>query len=171
MRAVDDWLRDYETFWSASLRRSKAMSRRSDERHRKRHDHQGNRHQASAERIYEALTNPEQRLKWWGAEGTSRPTWNPTCVPAARLTRGIAWQAFNVRGEYREIKRPRLLVFTWIPDWDENALESLVRFELEEKNGVTTVRVTHSGLVTESARSHHQGWPRVLAWLQAYAES
>jgi uncharacterized protein YndB with AHSA1/START domain len=129
---------------------------------------------ASAERIYEALTDPEQRLKWWGAEGTYRGTHMESDLrPGGKwLTRGIAWgKPFNVRGEYREIERPRLLVFTWIPDWDENALESLVRFDLEEKNGVTTVRVTHSGLVTESARSQHQGWPRVLAWLQAYAES
>jgi uncharacterized protein YndB with AHSA1/START domain len=28
----------------------------------------------SAERIFEALTNPEQRLKWWGAEGQYRGT-------------------------------------------------------------------------------------------------
>ena len=24
---------------------------------------------ASAERIFEALTNPDQRVKWWGSEG------------------------------------------------------------------------------------------------------
>jgi uncharacterized protein YndB with AHSA1/START domain len=29
---------------------------------------------APAERIFEALTNPEQRLKWWGAEGLYRRT-------------------------------------------------------------------------------------------------
>jgi len=53
----------------------------------------------------------------------------------------------------------------------ENALESVVRFDLKERDGVTTVRLTHSGLTTESARAHHQGWPQVLAWLQAYAEN
>jgi uncharacterized protein YndB with AHSA1/START domain len=29
---------------------------------------------APAERIFEALTNPDQRLKWWGAEGQYRGT-------------------------------------------------------------------------------------------------
>jgi uncharacterized protein YndB with AHSA1/START domain len=29
---------------------------------------------APAERIFEALTNPEQRLRWWGAEGQYRGT-------------------------------------------------------------------------------------------------
>ena len=49
-------------------------------------------------------------------------------------------------------------------------LESLVRFDLQEQDGVTTVRLTHSGLTSDSARAHHQGWPQVLGWLQAYAE-
>ena len=67
-------------------------------------------------------------------------------------------------GAYREIERPRLLVFTWLPDWDAQAQESVVRFDLTEHNGVTTVRLTHSGLTSESARAHHQGWPQVLGW-------
>jgi uncharacterized protein YndB with AHSA1/START domain len=29
---------------------------------------------APAERIFEALINPDQRLKWWGAEGLYRGT-------------------------------------------------------------------------------------------------
>ena len=28
----------------------------------------------SAERIFEALTNPDQRMKWWGAEGRFQTT-------------------------------------------------------------------------------------------------
>jgi len=44
-----------------------------------------------------------------------------------------------------------------------------VRFDLEEKDGATTVRLTHSGLTSEGARAH-QGWPQILTWLQAYVE-
>jgi Activator of Hsp90 ATPase homolog 1-like protein len=29
---------------------------------------------ASAERIFEALTNPDQRVKWWGSEGRFQTT-------------------------------------------------------------------------------------------------
>jgi len=76
----------------------------------------------------------------------------------------------TIRGEYREIDRPRLLVFTWLPDWYENAMESLVRWELEERDGVTTVRLTHSGLVTEASRESHRGWPQILGMLKAYVE-
>ena len=77
---------------------------------------------------------------------------------------------FTVLGAYREIERPRLLVFTWLPDWQENAPETLVRFELGEKDGVTTVRLTHSGLTSENSRASHRGWPQILAWLQSYVQ-
>jgi uncharacterized protein YndB with AHSA1/START domain len=127
-----------------------------------------------AERIFEALTNPDQRLRWWGAEGQYRGTHMESDLrPGGKwLTRGIGrdGKSFSVAGAYREIERPRLLVFTWLPDWERNAPESLVRFDLEEKNGVTRVRLTHSGLTTEGSRAHHQGWPQVLGWLQAYVE-
>jgi uncharacterized protein YndB with AHSA1/START domain len=130
---------------------------------------------APAERIFEALTNPEQRLKWWGAEGQYRGTHMESDLrPGGKwLTRGIGRgdKTFIVSGEYREIERPRLLVFTWLPDWDVDAQVSLVRFDLAEANGITTVRLTHSGLTTESSRAHHQGWPQVLGWLQAYCET
>jgi uncharacterized protein YndB with AHSA1/START domain len=129
---------------------------------------------APAERIFEALTNPEQRLKWWGAEGLYRGTHMESDLrPGGKwITRGVGrdGKRFTVQGTYREIERPRLLVFTWLPDWDAEPLESLVRFDLVERGGVTTVRLTHSGLTTESSRAHHQGWPQVLAWLQAYVE-
>ncbi len=131
--------------------------------------------QASAERVFEALTNPQQRLKWWGAEGAYRGTHMESDLrPGGKwLTRGVGRDgtAFSVAGEYREIERPRVLVFTWLPSWEKNAPESLVRFDLDEKDGVTTVRLTHSGLTTEASRDHHKGWPQVLAWLRAYVES
>jgi uncharacterized protein YndB with AHSA1/START domain len=130
---------------------------------------------APAERVFEALTNPEQRVKWWGAEGRFQTTHMESDLrPGGKwIMRGIGvgGKPFSVRGEYRKIERPHLLVFTWLPDWQENAPETLVRFDLEEKNGITTVRLTHSGLTSESSRASHRGWPEIMAWLQAYAEA
>src|SRR5215472_11320936 len=129
---------------------------------------------ASAERIFEALTNPDQRVKWWGSEGRFQTTHMESDLrPGGRwVMRGIGMggRPFSVVGEYRSIERPRLLVFTWLPDWQGDATESLVRFDLEEANGVTTVRLTHSGLVSETSRESHKGWPQILAWLRAYVE-
>ncbi len=73
-------------------------------------------------------------------------------------------------GEYRKIEPPRLLVFSWLPDWQENATETLVRWDLEEKDGVTTVRLTHSGFTSERSRASYRGWSQVLGGLQAYVE-
>ena len=129
----------------------------------------------SAERIFEALTKPDQLVKWWGAEGRFQATqMDSDLKPGGKWImrgKGIGGKPFQVRGEYRQIERPRLLVFTWLPDWQEDAIESIVRFDLEEKNGVTTVRLTHSGLASESSRASHKGWPQILTWLQGYVEA
>jgi uncharacterized protein YndB with AHSA1/START domain len=67
------------------------------------------------------------------------------------------------------MKSLRLLEFTWNRSCQGETTESLVRFDLNETDGVTTVRLTHSGL-TPAAREAHKGWPQVLGWLKAYVE-
>ena len=131
---------------------------------------------APAERIFEALTNPDERLKWWWrSEGRFQITQVESDLrPGGKWMmrgNGMGGKTFRVSGEYRQVEPPRLLVFTWLPDWQGDAIESLVRFDLEEKNGVTTVRLTHSGLTSESSRASHKGWPQILTWLQGYVES
>lgn len=130
---------------------------------------------ASAERIFEALTDPGQRAKWWGLKGRFetervesdlRPCGHWTMSGA-----GVGGRPFEIHGVYRMIERPRVLAFTWRPSWDEAATETLVRFDLEEHGGITVVRVTHSGFATQASRDRHQGWPQILSWLQGYAES
>jgi len=60
--------------------------------------------------------------------------------------------------------------YAWLPSWDEEATETLVRFDLDEQDGVTRVRLTHSGFATEGSRDRHQGWSQILGWLKSYAE-
>src|SRR5258708_16519612 len=88
---------------------------------------------APAERIFEALTNPDQRLKWWGAEGQYRGTQveSDLCPGGKWMTRGVGrgGKPFTVRGEYRQIKRTKLLVFTWMPDCGENTSETILRLD------------------------------------------
>lgn len=128
----------------------------------------------TAERIFQALTNPEERLKWWGGpESRFKLTdFHSDLRPGGKwvMHAESVGRIVTIRGEYREIDRPRLLVFTWLPDWYENATESLVRWDLEESGGVTKVRLTHSGLITESSRENHRGWPQIVAMLKAYIE-
>lgn len=127
---------------------------------------------APAARIFAALTDPNQRREWWGATGRIQTT-----QIESDLRVGGKWKMsgtgfgkpFSVSGEYRAIEFPRLLAFTWLPSWEEDATETLVRFDLSEKDGVTTVRVTHSGLTPKGAEAH-KGWAQILAWLRTYAE-
>jgi uncharacterized protein YndB with AHSA1/START domain len=97
---------------------------------------------ASAQRIFEALINPAKRVEWCGAKGSFQTTHmesdlRPGGTWAMRGLRANG-EPFTITGEYREIARPHLLVFTWLPDWQEGASTSLVRIDLEEKDGITT---------------------------------
>jgi uncharacterized protein YndB with AHSA1/START domain len=130
--------------------------------------------QAPAQRVFEALTDPEQRVKWWGSKGRFQTTHMESDLRAggkwAMRGTGMGGRPFTVGGEYRAVEPPRLLVFTWLPTWQPDAAESLVRFDLEEKDGVTTVRLTHSGLTAAGALAH-KGWLQVLGWLRAFVET
>lgn len=130
---------------------------------------------ASAERIFEALTDPSQRTKWWGLKGRFETKHMESDLrPGGRWMMsgtGMEGKPFRVNGVYRIVERPRVLAFTWLPSWDEEATETVVRFELDEHGGVTRVRVTHSGFASEGSRARHQGWPQILSWLKGYAES
>jgi uncharacterized protein YndB with AHSA1/START domain len=129
---------------------------------------------APAARIFAALTDPAERLKWWGGADSrfKLSAFESDLRPGGKwIMRAESFgRQITIQGEYREIEPPHLLVFTWLPDWYEGATESLVRWDLEERNGVTAVRLTHSGLLTESARENHRGWPQIIARLKVHVE-
>src|SRR5579872_5604360 len=116
---------------------------------------------APAARIFDALTNPAERMKWWGMEGRFQVKHMESDLrPGGKWLMtgdGMGGRPFRVSGVYRRVERPRLLEFTWLPDWQGDTTESLVRFDLEEQNGVTSVRLTHSGLATNISRTSHRG--------------
>ena len=128
---------------------------------------------ASADQVFDALARSEERLAWWGRTGRFRTT-----RMESDLRPGGHWAMWfetprgpaTVQGEYRAVERPRLLEFTWRPSWYD-ARESLVRIEIEEADGVTHVRLVHSGLVDEADRANNGGWPDVLAALRSHVET
>src|SRR5437667_238188 len=89
---------------------------------------------APAERIFKALTNPQERVRWWGAEGRFQVTYMESDLrPGGKWMMrgiGIGGKPFIVSGGYSEIDRPRLLAFTWLPDWQAHATRDIVRGDL-----------------------------------------
>ncbi len=143
---------------------------------------------APPDRVFQALTEPKQMAQWWGQKGMYRVTENK-----ADLRPGGKWSSagvsangepFEVDGEYLEIDRPRLLVYTWNPSF-AHKLKTTVRCELEPRDvhGLhqagthrvgtgTLVKIRQEGFAgnIQQAQSHSQGWMKVLGWMQAYVE-
>lgn len=132
---------------------------------------------APAARIFNALTRPEELLKWWTAEGKFRLVHAECDVrPGGKWVMRVlgaqcsVGQEAVVSGEYRAVEAPTTLEFTWNRE-GEDYPESLVRWDLEEKDGYTTVRVTHSGLISEKMRERNNGWIIVAELLKGYCDA
>jgi uncharacterized protein YndB with AHSA1/START domain len=130
--------------------------------------------QAPAMRIFAALTQPEELMKWWAAQGKFQVIHAESDFRLGGKWRmrvkGNSGNESVVAGEYREIDPPHTLAYTWVRE-QEDAQETLVRWELEESGAVTRVRVVHSGLLSDALRARNSGWPIIVGSLQAYLEN
>ena len=143
---------------------------------------------APPERVFQAITDPNQMLQWWGQQGVYRISeWKADLRPGGKWSSVGAsadGKPFRVDGEYLEIDPPRLLVHTWTPSWKSD-IKTTVRWELEprdvhglqhrgpQKVGTgTLLRIRHQGFTgaPETAIGHSQGWTRVLGWLHGFLE-
>jgi uncharacterized protein YndB with AHSA1/START domain len=131
---------------------------------------------AAPERVFAALTDPNQLAIWWGSDDMYR-----TFDWKIDLRTGGSWSCqarskeghvSTVHGTYLEVTPPRVLAYTWNPSWDPIP-ETRIRFELVPENNGTRLTVHHEGFegYEESRKGHTFGWQRVLDWFQAYVES
>jgi uncharacterized protein YndB with AHSA1/START domain len=107
---------------------------------------------ASPERVFEALTDPEELATWFGPDGRYRTDeWDIDLRPggtwSARTTDPDGREG-EVHGTYVVVERPRRLELTWNVGGEERG-ETTVRFDLipaqvGEVSG-TRVTVTHRG--------------------------
>jgi uncharacterized protein YndB with AHSA1/START domain len=131
---------------------------------------------APAAKVFAALTDPDQLPKWWGDDNTYHCTRmeRDLRVGGTWKTTGIGRDGaeFTVEGAYLAIDAPRLLEYSWLPSFGTpHDVETVVRFELTERDGATHLRLTHSGFSgSESRDQHDMGWVQVLGWLAAYVE-
>jgi uncharacterized protein YndB with AHSA1/START domain len=131
---------------------------------------------APRERVFEAITDPRQALKWWGQEGKYRlrefhmdvrvgGKWS---CSGQSVTMG---GAITIHGEFLEVDPPRKVAYTWTSTWMPVSTE--VHWELEPQGSGTLLKLTHSGFAgnADQAKNHSIGWTTILVWLQSFVET
>jgi len=125
---------------------------------------------ATPEEVFDAWTNPEVLTRWWAAQ----PSWtSPGCEVDLRVggryalrMRDDEGRVYAVGGEYREVNRPRRLVYTWCwegTDGPHPGHVSLVTVEFRAGAAGTTVVLEHDELASEESRAGHEsGWTGAL---------
>jgi uncharacterized protein YndB with AHSA1/START domain len=126
---------------------------------------------ASAARLFDAWTEPEQLRAWWGP----RPV---TCSGAeVDLRVGGRYRIANalpdgttliIEGEFQVVEAPHKLVYTWRAG-EDRASRVTVRFE--PRGETTEVIVIHEQIPNDAIReSHEAGWVGCLDGLQRHFE-
>jgi uncharacterized protein YndB with AHSA1/START domain len=121
---------------------------------------------APAAAVYEMFTDPSRLVRWIGLRAVLEPR------PGGAFRFELVPGEF-CSGRYVELVPGRRVVFTW--GWESGALpvaagSTTVEVDLEERDGVTHVRLTHRGLDAAMRAMHADGWPRYLERLAAAAE-
>ena len=122
---------------------------------------------APPQRVFDAWTQPELLLQWWGPEGVA------LLEAVVELEVGGAIELCHslpdgatlwMRGRFEEVESPHRLVYSWT--MGEGPEERVtVRF-LEEDSG-TRVVVEHVRIQSQQARdSHEAGWLGCLSGLE-----
>jgi uncharacterized protein YndB with AHSA1/START domain len=132
--------------------------------------------EASPQRVFEAMTDPEQVAEWWGPEGFTCPelTLDPRVSGAYRIAmQPPGGELFHLAGEYVEVERASRLAYTfrWEPP-DPDARETVAGLVLRERDGATEVELTQRPFATEArCELHRTGWTDTLARLASHLAS
>lgn len=136
---------------------------------------------APPERVFAALTDAAALKRWFGSPECPVKFWEMDARPGGRY--GYTTEKgsivvnnvseFECHGEIVEYDPPRLLAYTWIANWhDDASRRTVVRWELTPKSGGTHVRVTHSGLANLpiARKDYSSGWTGVVEMLKKFVE-
>jgi uncharacterized protein YndB with AHSA1/START domain len=132
---------------------------------------------APRERVFDAWTNDDVLREWWSA----MPTMSPGAIEVD-LREGGRYrmemrtdegEIHTVVGEYREVRRPERVAYTWTWESNEDAMSgsagTLVEVDFAEDGDGTLVTLTHSGFGgPEIAGMHEHGWNGTLESLGRY---
>jgi len=114
-------------------------------------------------KVFDAFVTESVMRQWMCPRGMTIPqlSVDPRVGGRYRMTmRSRDGESFTVGGEYREIKRPESLAYTW--QWEGAnmpPLQTLIRVSFTERDGGTEVSLTHTGFPDQGmCDSHQAGW-------------
>jgi len=123
--------------------------------------------------VYETLTNRDALVNWFAPSPEMK-----TIVHELELQVGGNYRiemletngtSHKIHGEYVELNPFDQIVFTWEWESDEQNVNSLVTIDLTEKNGITSMVLTHEKLASqESVDLHSEGWIGCLTQLGVF---
>ena len=124
--------------------------------------------EASAAKVWEALTNGEHTKHYWSryVQSDWKVGSRVECLRADK-------SKLSHDGEVLEIDAPRRLVMTFdVTPEGMKEPPSRVTYELEELHGATKLTVIHNGFPPESEvlKGISKGWPYILSSLKTYLE-
>lgn len=138
---------------------------------------------ALPERAFEAWTSPKHIQQWMRPEPGM-------VVPQAKMDLRVGGkfriqmknpdgEFFTAVGEFREVKPPERLVYTW--DWEKDGSgaefgeaegkTSLITVEFLKRGERTEMVLTHSRFATVESRDNHaRGWGRAMESFASFVE-
>jgi uncharacterized protein YndB with AHSA1/START domain/DNA-binding transcriptional ArsR family regulator len=125
--------------------------------------------EATAERVWQALTDPSLSPRYWGHSNVS--DWQPGSAWEHQRTDGSG--IADVAGTVVESLPPARLVITWAsPAADQPADPSRVSFDIQPYGDIVRLTVTHENLADEAEyQASAAGWSAVLANLKSFLET
>ncbi len=129
---------------------------------------------APRERVFQAITDPQQAVLWWGRKDHYyfNEFTMDVRVGGKWSTSGASAKMgdLKVHGEFLEVDPPGRLAYSWSSSW--MPVFTTVLWELESQDNGTLVRLTHSGFAgnADQAQGHSHGWSLVFTWLLAFIE-
>ena len=136
---------------------------------------------APPERVFRALSDANELKRWFSGPDCPAKSWKMDAHVGGQYSyatqngsitvNGVS--EFECHGEILECDPPRLLVYTWIANWHDDASKAtIVRWELEKKGSGTLVKVTHSGLASMpiAREDYSGGWTGVVQMLKKFVE-
>lgn len=123
---------------------------------------------APAQELFDAWLDPESLGVWMRPGDTERSTIkvDPRVGGSFEIVMHTPGGAVPHTGTYREIDRPRRLVFTWNSPYALNN-DSLVTVEFRAARGGTEIVLTHEGLPSaEMVAAHTKGWSDILVLIE-----